>query len=64
MQHQMSDGQDMAERDDLPSTGDDHIDAALAELAGIEAEPLARHIEVGEAVHQVLQGRLGGLSGA
>jgi hypothetical protein len=47
-----------------PSTGDEDIDTVLAELAGIEQEPLGRHIEVGEAVHRVLQGRLGDLGGA
>lgn len=64
MQHHMSDGQGMVERAEFPTTGDEHIDAALAELADIEDEPLERHIEVGEAVHHALQGRLGGLSGA
>jgi hypothetical protein len=47
-----------------PKTGDEDIDTVLAELADIEQEPLGRHIEVGEAVHRVLQGRLGDLGGA
>ncbi|HET8595144.1 MAG TPA: hypothetical protein VFM07_07850 [Intrasporangium sp.] len=47
-----------------PRTGDEDIDAVLAELADLEQQPLGRHIEVGEAVHRVLQGRLGDLGGA
>jgi hypothetical protein len=47
-----------------PKTGDEDIDTVLAELADIEQEPLGRHIEVGEAVHRVLQLRLGDLGGA
>ncbi len=51
-------------RQEPPLTGDDDIDAALTDLAGVEGEPLGRHIELGETVHRILQGRLGGLGGA
>lgn len=47
-----------------PGTGDREIDAALDELAAVLDDPLERHIEVGERVHQVLRGRLGDLGGA
>ncbi|EWT04471.1 hypothetical protein N864_12840 [Intrasporangium chromatireducens Q5-1] len=49
---------------DVPETGDHDIDEALSALADVEGEPLARHIELGESVHRLLQGRLGGLGGA
>lgn len=49
---------------DVPTTGDHDIDEALSALADVEGEPLARHIELGESVHRLLQGRLGGLGGA
>lgn len=49
---------------DVPTTGDHDIDDALSALADVEDEPLARHIELGESVHRLLQGRLGGLGGA
>jgi hypothetical protein len=48
----------------VPATGDEDLDQVLAELDGLEEEPLDRHIEVGEAVHRALQGRLGDLGGA
>ncbi|MDN5794193.1 MAG: hypothetical protein L0H79_00400 [Intrasporangium sp.] len=47
-----------------PVTGDPEVDMALTRLAGIEDEALDRHIEIGEAVHGTLRGRLGGLGGA
>lgn len=47
-----------------PETGDPDIDAALADLVAVTDESLGRHIEVGEAVHEVLRGRLGDLGGA
>lgn len=47
-----------------PGTGDHEIDTALDELAAVLDDPLERHIEVGERVHQVLRGRLGDLGGA
>jgi hypothetical protein len=46
-----------------PETGDADIDTALVELAAVLDDPVERHIEVGERVHQVLQGRLGDLGG-
>ncbi|MGN6751970.1 MAG: hypothetical protein ACTHJJ_05395 [Intrasporangium sp.] len=51
-------------RQAAPATGDEDLDAVLAELEGLDDEPLDRHIEVGEAVHRALQGRLGDLGGA
>lgn len=60
----MSDRQALVDYEEPPLTGDEDIDVALAELASIGDEPLDRHIDVGEAVHRVLRGRLGGLSNA
>jgi hypothetical protein len=47
-----------------PQTGDVEIDTVLDELAAALDDPLERHIEVGERVHDVLRGRLGDLGGA
>lgn len=47
-----------------PETGDPDLDAALAELAGLQDAPLGEHIEAGERVHRLLRGRLGDLDGA
>lgn len=49
---------------EAPSTGDAAIDAALAELDAVTDQPLARHIEAGERVQEVLRGRLADLGGA
>ncbi|WP_347353432.1 hypothetical protein [Intrasporangium sp.] len=60
----MSDDETAVTGSRAPVTGDDDIDTALAALGRVEDEPLARHVELGEAVHRLLQGRLGGLGGA
>jgi len=39
-------------------TGDPAVDEALGQLDAVTDEPLDTQIEVGERVHQVLQGRL------
>jgi hypothetical protein len=60
----MTDHQATVEDQGTPSTGDHDLDVALEELGTIENAPLEQHIEVGEAVHRLLQGRLGDLRGA
>ena len=47
-----------------PTCGDAAIDAVLVELDAATDQPLARHIEAGERVHEVLRGRLSDLGGA
>lgn len=46
-----------------PETGDDEVDAALAELAVASAGSLADRITAGAQTLEVLQGRLRGLGG-
>ena len=46
------------------TTGDEEIDAALRELAGLAERPLREHITAGEHVHALLQSRLGDLGGS
>lgn len=47
-----------------PLTGDAALDAAMAQLAGAQAEPLGEHIGSGERFHRVLQSRLNDLGRA
>jgi len=46
---------------ELPATGDDKVDTALAHLVGIEGLPPAEHVAVDEAVHRGLQDALADL---
>ena len=43
---------------ETPRTGDQAVDAAVAALAGVEAEPLEQRLGVLEHVHRTLQDRL------
>lgn len=62
--HPQHEGAAALERVLPPQTGDAEIDTVLDELAAVLDDPLERHIEVGERVHEVLRGRLGDLGGA
>ena len=46
---------------ELPATGDDKVDTALAHLVGIEGLPPSAHVAVYEAVHRGLQDALADL---
>lgn len=48
----------------LPATGDDQVDAALALLSDVEGLPPAQHADVYEAVHAGLQDALADLDRA
>ena len=45
------------------STGDATIDEALSRLTDLDAAPVREHLEVLEAVHSALQGRLADAEG-
>ena len=45
-------------RPDVPHTGDQAVDAAVAALAGVAAAPLEERLGVLEHVHRTLQDRL------
>lgn len=51
-------GDAQASRPAREPTGDAAVDRALGELDALGDQPLDRHIEVGEQVHRILQGRL------
>jgi hypothetical protein len=49
---------------DVPgSTGDATIDEALARLTDLDGAPVREHLDVLEAVHAALQGRLADAEG-
>jgi len=45
------------------ATGDPQVDAVLAGLAGLAAQPLSTHVAAFEAVHTGLQARLADTEG-
>lgn len=49
--------------DQVPHTGDEALDAALAELAGVAARPLDVQVQTYVGVHRALQARLADLEG-
>ena len=49
---------------DVPvSTGDARVDEALSHLTDLDTAPVREHLEVLEAVHSALQGRLADAEG-